>query len=65
MSPEILLATIEKRIYFMRGHKVMLDFDPAGLYGVKTEALNQAVKRNINRFPDDFMFQLTKQELEN
>ena len=46
------------------GQQVMLDFDLAFLYGVETKALNQAVKRNINRFPEDFMFKLTKNELE-
>jgi hypothetical protein len=47
---------IEAHIYMFRGKKVMLDFDLAHLYGVQTKALNQAVKRNIERFPDDFMF---------
>ena len=46
----------------IRGRKVMLDRDLAELYGVETRALNQAVKRNIDRFPDDFMFQLTRVE---
>ena len=50
-------------IRVIRGQQVMLDSDLAMLYGVKTSALNQAVKRNIGRFPDDFMFQLTKSEL--
>ena len=49
---------IESLIHTFRGQKVMLDFDLAMLYGVQTKALNQAVKRNIKRFPDDFMFQL-------
>ncbi len=53
---------IEKRIYVIRGHKVMLDSDLAKLYGVSVKVLNQGVKRNINRFPEDFMFQLTKEE---
>lgn len=53
---------IESRILFMRGKKVMLDRDLAQLYEVETKAFNQAVKRNIERFPDDFMFQLTKEE---
>jgi len=56
---------IEKAILLIRGEKVMLDFDLADLYGVQTKVLVQAVKRNIKRFPADFMFQLTKQELEN
>ena len=54
---------IKSMIRVIRGQQVMLDFDLAMLYGVKTSALNQAVKRNIGRFPDDFMFQLTKSEL--
>lgn len=49
---------------FFRGKKVMLDRDLATLYGVETRALNQAVRRNVRRFPEDFMFQLTKEELE-
>lgn len=53
---------IESFIRTIRGQKVMVDFDLAMLYGVKTKALNQSVKRNIKRFPDDFMFQLTKEE---
>lgn len=53
---------IESLIRTIRGQKVMVDFDLSMLYGVKTKALNQAVKRNIKRFPDDFMFQLTKEE---
>ena len=58
------LQTIQNRIYEVRGQKVMLDFDLAELYEVETRALNQAVKRNIKRFPADFMFQLTKNEWE-
>ena len=53
---------IEKTILLIRGKKVMIDADLAELYGVPTKALNQAVKRNRNRFPADFMFQLTKKE---
>ncbi len=53
---------IERRILLLRGQKVMLDFHLAELYEVETRVLNQAVKRNINRFPSDFMFQLNKQE---
>jgi len=52
-------------IYIIRGHKVMLDSDLADLYGVQTGRLNEQVKRNINRFPKDFMFRLTSQEAEN
>jgi hypothetical protein len=58
------LAVIQQKIYEIRGQKVMLDFDLAKLYEVPTKALNQAVKRNIDRFPDDFMFRLTKEEWE-
>ena len=53
---------IESKIYLLRGRKVMLDKDLAILYGVETKVLNQAVKRNIKRFPDDFMFQLNRDE---
>jgi len=56
--------TIASRIYFVRGQKVMLDRDLAELYGVQAKVLKQAVRRNINRFPFDFMFELTKEELE-
>lgn len=55
---------IERRILLLRGQKVMLDFDLAELYGVETRALNQAVKRNLERFPEDFMFQLTWKEVD-
>jgi len=55
-------GTIEKRILVMRGHTVMLDSDLASLYDVTTTVLNQAVKRNLERFPSDFMFQLTADE---
>ena len=53
---------IERCILMVRGQKVMLDSDLAALYGVATKVLNQAVRRNISRFPEDFMFQLTKEE---
>ena len=56
---------IEQSIYLLRGQKVLLDFDLARLYGVTTKALNQAVKRNWERFPDDFMFRLTSEEMSN
>lgn len=59
------LENIENLIRFIRGKQVMLDRDLARLYGVEARALNQAVQRNIERFPDDFMFQLTKEEFEN
>jgi hypothetical protein len=56
------IERIQKSIYVIRERKVMLDSDLAELYGVDTKVLNQSVKRNIGRFPDDFMFQLTKDE---
>ncbi|MDD5482234.1 MAG: ORF6N domain-containing protein [Kiritimatiellae bacterium] len=58
-------SNIEKKIMLVHGQKVMLDSDLAVLYGVTTFNLNKAVKRNLNRFPDDFMFQLTRQEVAN
>jgi len=57
------VEVIENKIYIIRGQKVMLDRDLAFLYGVKTFVLNQAVKRNINRFPPDFMFSLSREEI--
>ena len=67
MKKTILLSEekILNRIYVIRGKKVMLDKDLAEMYGVLTKVLNQAVKRNFRRFPDDFMFQLTENEYEN
>lgn len=59
-----IIKSIQSRIYEIRGQKVMLDFDLASLYEVETKVLNQAVKRNIERFPQDFMFQLTAAEWE-
>ena len=64
MSELVELRVIEQRIYLMRGHKVMFSHDLAKLYCVKTKVLIQAVKRNIARFPVDFMFQLTSDEVE-
>lgn len=58
----IPVERIQQSIYFIRRYKVMLDSDLARLYGVKTKVFLQAVKRNIDRFPDDFMFQLTDTE---
>lgn len=58
------LQTIQNRIYEVRGQKVMLDYDLAELYHVLTKNLNLAVKRNLKRFPEDFMFRLTKKEWE-
>ena len=56
---------IERSILLIRGHKVMLDADLAALYGVETKQLVRAIKRNISRFPPDFMFQLSKDDFEN
>lgn len=56
------LQIIQSKIYVIRDQRVMLDFDLAMLYEVETRSLNQTVKRNARRFPDDFMFQLTEQE---
>jgi hypothetical protein len=53
---------IERKIYFLRGQRVMLDRDLAALYGVPTKVLNQAVKHHRHRFPEDFMFQLSMRE---
>lgn len=58
----ILVDSIEKNIYNFRGKNVMLDSDLARLYGVETKRLNEQVKRNIKRFPENFMFELTKEE---
>ena len=58
------IQIIQQKIYGIRGQRVMLDFDLAELYQVETRALNQAVKRNIDRFPDDFMFRLSPTEWE-
>jgi hypothetical protein len=62
MIPE---EVIMNKIYFIRGQKVMLDRDLAEFYGVETKVLKQAVKRNIERFPEDFMFEMTIDELQN
>lgn len=59
------IEVIEKKIYLIREQKVMLSSDLAGLYGVEPRVLVQAVKRNIERFPEDFMFQLSDKEFEN
>jgi phage regulator Rha-like protein len=58
----IPVEVIERRIFLIRGQKVMLDRDLAEIYGVATKVLNQAVRRNLDRFPEDFMFQLTRAE---
>lgn len=57
-----IIQSIQNRIYEVRGERIMLDFDLAALYEVETKVFNQAVKRNIKRFPKDFMFQLSRQE---
>lgn len=59
------LQLIQNRIYEIRGQKVMLDRDLAEMYGIETRILNQATKRNIERFPEDFMFQMTDEEFKN
>lgn len=59
-----IIQSIQNRIYELRGERVMLDKDLAFLYEVETRVLNQAVKRNIKRFPEDFMFRLTKEEFD-
>jgi len=63
-NPPVPVELIERRIYMIRSRKVMLDSDLADLYEVPTKALNQAVKRNLGRFPDDFIFRLTSREAE-
>ena len=65
MSELISIEAVASKIFFIRSVKVMLDRDLAELYGVETKALKQAVRRNIKRFPPDFMFELTKEELTN
>ena len=65
MDAIVPIEMIERKIYLIRGQKVMLDSDLAELYGVSTKVLIQAVKRNIKRFPSDFMFQLKNQEVIN
>ncbi|CAN5534302.1 hypothetical protein BH10BAC2_BH10BAC2_09290 [soil metagenome] len=57
-----IIISIQNRIYELRGERVMLDRDLASLYEIETKSLNLAVKRNLKRFPKDFMFQLTKEE---
>jgi hypothetical protein len=63
MKQIIPIEIVEQKIFMIRGHKVMIDRDLASLYGVETRVLNQAVRRNIGRFPEDFMFSLTRQEI--
>lgn len=61
----VAVKIIERKIFVIRGHRVMLDRDLAELYGVATSNLNKAVKRNLDRFPKDFMFQLHQEEYDN
>lgn len=65
MIVSLPVEVIEKKILLIRGQKVMLDRDLAELYGVETRALNQAVRRNSKRFPEDFMFSLSREEIMN
>lgn len=65
MDEIVPIENIANRIYLVRGIRVMLDRDLAELYGVETKALKQAVRRNTERFPEDFMFELTRQEFNN
>ncbi len=65
MITNLSVEVIEKKILLIRGQKVMLDSDLAELYGVETKRLNEQVRRNKDRFPEDFMFQLTKEEFAN
>ena len=65
MENEISNLQIEKKIFVIRGVQVMIDRDIAELYGVETRILNQAVKRNLNRFPEEFMFQMNDEEFDN
>lgn len=64
-SLAVSVQIVERKIYLIRGHKVMIDVDLAELYGVPTRTLNQQIQRNRKRFPEDFMFQLNKEETEN
>jgi S-adenosylmethionine synthetase len=67
MSQNLMISeeAISDKIYFIRNQKVMLDRDLAALYGIQTKVLKQAVKRNITRFPEDFMFELSNEEFSN
>lgn len=67
MSQNLIISeeTISDKIYFIRNQKVMLDRDLAMLYGIETKRLKEQVKRNISRFPEDFMFELTRDEFAN
>ncbi len=62
MDVSVPMKVIKGKIYLVRGQKVLLDSDLAGMYGIETKNLNKAVKRNLSRFPQDYMFQLTDEE---
>ena len=62
--PALVPEQVDRSILVIRGHKVLLDSQLASFYGVETKVLNQAVKRNLERFPEDFMFQLSDEETE-
>lgn len=63
MKQPLSIQTIHQNIFIIRGHKILVDKTLAELYGVETRTLNQAVRRNLKRFPDDFMFELTRDEI--
>jgi len=65
MKNSMIKSDYQTLIYDLRGYKVMLDFDLATLYGVETKRLKEQVRRNLSRFPGDFMFELTREELDN
>ncbi len=65
MEIALPVEIIKGKIYLLRGHKVLLDRDLAEMYGVETRVLNQAVRRNISRFPEDFLIALTRDEITN
>jgi len=65
MSGPAAIKNVESKIFMIRGRKAILDFDLASLHGVKTKALDQAVRRNRRRFPSDFMFRLSRSEYKN
>jgi len=65
MNEVVPIKNLINKIIFLRGHKVMLDSDLAELYGVETRILNQSVSRNIDRFPEDFLFELSRDEIMN
>ena len=64
MTEVMVVENIQNKVYVIRGQQVMLDYDLAEIYGYEVKRLNEQVKRNIARFPEDFMFQLTKDEID-